>query len=76
MTVNGLSTLADVLAEWAPGFGTTFSELAMIGTVVEVLERACKVEFTTGEGQTFALSAVPSGQLLVLRFERNAVEPE
>jgi hypothetical protein len=37
-----------------------------VGTVVELLEGACEVEFSDDEGKTHAELAVPPDQLLVL----------
>lgn len=41
-----------------------------VGTVVELLdERTYEVEFSDDDGQTYAMLAVPSEELIVLRFE-------
>lgn len=41
-----------------------------VGTVVELLdERTYEVEFSDADGQTYAMLAVPSEELIVLRFE-------
>lgn len=37
-----------------------------VGTVVEVLEGDCEVEFSDDQGKTYAELAVPPDQLLVL----------
>ena len=38
-----------------------------VGTVVELLEDAYEVEFSDGEGKTYAELAVPCDQVLLLR---------
>ncbi|MGH9349152.1 MAG: DUF4926 domain-containing protein [Vicinamibacterales bacterium] len=37
-----------------------------VGTVVELLDGACEVEFSDDEGKTYAELALPPDQLLVL----------
>lgn len=38
-----------------------------VGTVVELLDGACEVEFSDDEGKTYAELALPTDQLRVLR---------
>ena len=37
-----------------------------VGTVVELLEGACEVEFSDDEGRTYAMAPLSADQLLVL----------
>jgi hypothetical protein len=37
-----------------------------VGTVVELLDGACEIEFSDDEGKTYVAVALPSDQLLVL----------
>ncbi|MCC7126709.1 MAG: DUF4926 domain-containing protein [Acidobacteria bacterium] len=37
-----------------------------VGTVVEIFDRACEVEFSDDEGRTYAQAALSPEQLLVL----------
>lgn len=39
-----------------------------VGTIVEVLNGACEVEFSDDEGRTYAELAFPPDQLLVLHY--------
>lgn len=41
-----------------------------VGTVVELLDGACEVEFSDDEGKTYAELALRSDQLLVLHHRR------
>lgn len=40
-----------------------------VGTVVEVLEGVCDVDFSDDEGRTYAQAAVPAEHLLVLHYQ-------
>lgn len=41
-----------------------------VGTVVELLDGACEIEFSDDEGKTYAQLALPTDQLLVLDYRR------
>lgn len=44
-----------------------------VGTVVEMLDGMCDVDFSDDEGRTYAQAAVPAAQLLVLRYRPTLV---
>jgi hypothetical protein len=65
--MHGSPRLFDVVAllSEAPAYGLVPGQ---VGTVLEVLDGACEVEFSDDEGRPYAELAFPSDQLLVLHY--------
>jgi catabolite regulation protein CreA len=60
--------LLDVVALTEALAGTALKR-GQVGTVVEMLDRdTVEVEFCDDQGRTYAMAAVPIGQLIVLRY--------